>query len=206
LKHQHFLTAACYSPCVSEETQELEDMTTNKMKQPDAIKQPDWFARITGGIGILFALLGFILSTYTYRWQKKTYLESIEERVLVRPVHRTIHAAGIPTAYDEILVEVVNIGMRPVFVKKVTGKVYGLDVVLFNSELAAGAPENFYTPPPLKKLEPGEGTDYDKRLDGFPGDRSNGTFQVTVSTTTKDFKEQTEVLDVKPSLRPMARN
>jgi hypothetical protein len=163
-------------------------------------KQPDWFARVTGTIGILLAVAGFMLSIYNYRWQKRTYDESLEERVLVRPIHRTVRSEPLPSSYDEILVEVVNIGLRPVFIKKVKGRVYGVDFVMFSSEPVVGAPENFHTPDPLKKLEPGEGANYDIRLDRFQGDRSNGTFQVTVSTTTRDFKQQTEVQDVKPSL------
>ena len=57
--------------------------------------------------------------------------------------------------------------MRPVFVKKVKGNVYGLDIVMFSSEPLVGAPETFHTLDPLKKLDPGEASYYYKRLDSF---------------------------------------
>lgn len=110
---------------------------------------PGWFARGTAIVGIVLTALGLVLGYLNYRWQRENdrrqreiQEESTAERILVRlDSSRTIknvhtlndlenlkHLVGtgyLPTLdpKGEVGMEITNIGLRPLFIKKAVARV-----------------------------------------------------------------------------------
>jgi hypothetical protein len=73
---------------------------------------PDWFARRTALVALGFTAFGLYLSYRSYTWQSQ---ESLEERILV---HLGFERA-IENNKGEVDIEVVNLGMHPIYIKYV---------------------------------------------------------------------------------------
>jgi hypothetical protein len=91
---------------------------------------PDWWARGGALAGIGLSIIGLVLTYRSYHWQQQVYQESLEERVLVRTMAWITlkmdkdYEGVVPTEPEGTLgVEVVNIGMRPLYLKSVTAKI-----------------------------------------------------------------------------------
>ena len=68
----------------------------------------DWFARIVAASGLLLALFSWYL---TYHWHQ----QSVEDRIVLR-LNATTRGANSLGTLDA---EIVNIGMRPIYIEKV---------------------------------------------------------------------------------------
>jgi hypothetical protein len=96
------------------------EIMTKTTKNP-----PDWWARGIAIFGSVLTIIGLIFTLFNYRWQTKTYQESLEERVFVRlfaslafqPVDRATWTQkwSLWNPKGLLGVEIVNLGMRPVF-------------------------------------------------------------------------------------------
>jgi hypothetical protein len=121
---------------------------------------PDWWARGGALAGIVLSVVGLVMMHFSNRWQKQVYQESLEERILIHTMAWRSFRDWRDTKQNPegtLGVEVVNIGMRPLYLKSVTAKIG-------NSRLT------FYEHDPLKsnsalvKLEPGEPANYTATL------------------------------------------
>jgi hypothetical protein len=151
-------------------------------------------------IGLLVGLAGFSLSCYSYLWQKHTYQENQEERILIRlntwhtfrnPQFKIV-GIELPLLFDpggKLGIEVVNIGMRPMYLKKVHGQL-------------ERQPYSFYDYDPLKpdatlrKLEAGEPVNYTVDVDFSQPINKNleeRTLDILVETTKKTFEQKARV-------------
>lgn len=192
------------APVVSAETRwsSTEESRTNS--------SPDWFARGTALFAIVLTGIGLYFTQRTYSWQARTYEESLGERILVR--------LGFNQAWElerffqgsegDIGVEVVNIGMHPIYVKyveiqvpsacKTNGVKTGPDVVPDGCRLPIYDHRRAIPDEHLKPLEPGEATDYTTKWDfsKFPlqewliGPNGQGGLWVEVETTKKSFRQR----------------
>jgi hypothetical protein len=75
-------------------------------------KSPDWFARGVALVAIGLTVIGLYFTHRTYNWQTK---ESLEERILLRAGFKYTIAKNS----GDVSVDVVNIGMHPIFVEAV---------------------------------------------------------------------------------------
>ena len=162
---------------------------------------PDWWVRISGTLGIFIALGGLALSYFVYGWQRQIYAESREERVFVQlNAEYTFLGSDIPgktkPSQAQLTVEVVNLGMQPMYLKSVTGQVAGHQVFFYDHDLLD-------VKEPMRRLEPGEAADYTtdwesslESTDATGGERSNDPLEspratgvVLVETTKKWFSQ-----------------
>lgn len=112
---------------------------------------PDWWARTFGLLGIV----GLALSYSNYRWQQQVYAKSQEERVFVQLSAAYKLGSGVQTnpTQAQLTVEVVNLGMQPMYLKSITGEVAD-HRASFHEHDPLNAKE------PMRRLEPGEAADY----------------------------------------------
>src|SRR6266446_3469503 len=85
---------------------------------------PDWFARGGVGLSILLSGIGLYFNYTSNSWQKATYEQSQEDRVSVRVgIYRSAKYKGndklVPNPTGRVTAEIVNIGMRPLYIKSV---------------------------------------------------------------------------------------
>lgn len=155
---------------------------------------PDWWARGIGGLGLLVAVGGLVLSFFNYRWQKAVYEKSQEERVFVQlsaeynlsTVLRSITTKETPQG--QLAVEVVNLGLQPMYIKSVTGEIGGHKAEFYEHDPMKSDP--------MRKVEPGEGADYKinwpvASLQDIGTDGGKGSIEV--ETTKKSFSQPVRV-------------
>ena len=130
-------------------------------------KSPDWFARSVALVAIVLTVIGLYFTHRTYNFQTKTYQEGLEERILVRlGLDRDIEKSD-----GYIAVQVVNIGIRPIYIKAVRIDMpNGCDLMHVKRDPdipsdscglgVYGSFPNALNPQPVKPLEPGDETDY----------------------------------------------
>lgn len=149
---------------------------------------PDWFARTVASIGVLLSLSGLGLSYYNYRWQTTTYREGQEERILVRLGEwRDMDAP----ANGKFVIEVVNIGLHPIYLKSIWG---GIE----RRSLTAFYEPDVLSTKPSRKLEPGESTNYffatslfsDSYFAGLVAGLKKEGMEVVVETTKTRFDQK----------------
>lgn len=116
---------------------------------------PDWWARIFGLVGILIGVVGLVLNYFNNRWQQQVYAKSQEERVFVQLSAEYILLSEKKPSQAQlgVTVEVVNLGMQPLYLKSVTGE-FGDHGASFYKHDPLNAKE------PMRRLEPGEAADY----------------------------------------------
>jgi hypothetical protein len=152
---------------------------------------PDWFARGAAALGIALSIVGLGLTYYNYRWQKEIYQENIAERILVRlGASRTFNDVESSSLdpKGEVGVEVVNIGLRPLYIKRAYMQI-GNEIFDFYEHNPAKKNE------PLKLLAPSEAANYrlswdflEHPLQEWPESNSKEeNIQVQVETTKKTF-------------------
>lgn len=150
---------------------------------------PDWFARGVAGLGIILSGIGLYFTYTSNNWQKATYAESQEDRVSARlSIKEAVDYRGknklVPKPDGTVTVEVVNLGIRTLYVKKVAiqpqGELYYLSITQQDK--------------PPERVEPGEAHyfrsswDFSKHtLKNFPSgpDEKNEKVAVMVETTRK---------------------
>src|SRR6267378_5789197 len=155
---------------------------------PEKHSSPDWFARGAAAVGIGLSILGLSLTYANYRWQKEIYQENTAERILVR-----VGVSRVGTAFEpsfnpngEVRVEVVNIGLRSLYIKKV-------EMQIENEIFAFYQHDPTKTSEPMKLLEPSEAANYtsswsfsEHPLTEWPeSDAKKEDVQVQVETTKR---------------------
>ncbi|SRR6266404_7032685 len=170
---------------------------------PETKSSPDWFARVTALIAIFLTSISLCLAYYNYSWQTKTYKEGLEERILVRlGFSQTVKdtESFSLSAKGDVGVEVVNIGMHPIYLKQVEIEVPDRRIFSFYERDPI---KSFYKRDPIKSsvpaksLEPGEATNYTLEWDfsTYPLQEwlKTGKLQenlwVQVDTTKKAFRQ-----------------
>ena len=119
---------------------------------------PDWWARTFGMLGILIALGGLAATYFNNRWQQQVYAKSEEERIFVQ---LNAEYTSLSSNWSEetkpsqaqLAVEIVNLGMQPMYLKSITGEVADHRASFYEHD-PLNAKE------PLRRLEPGEAADY----------------------------------------------
>jgi hypothetical protein len=151
-------------------------------------KPPDVFARVIAAIGVFLSIGGLVLSYYGYRWQKQTYEESLEERILVRLSSLRKPIGNAQSALDpkgKLICEVVNIGAHPIYLKEIIGDYKDQqDITLYKYD------QTNTTEGP-RKLEPGEAASYsaDAVFSGTsfePIDSDKWEIAIATTTTNTD--------------------
>jgi hypothetical protein len=75
----------------------------------------DWFARSIALLAVTLTIVSLYFTHRTYTWQIKTYQESLEEKILLR--------AGFKYTAEKhsgsVSIDVVNIGLHPIYVESV---------------------------------------------------------------------------------------
>lgn len=119
---------------------------------------PDWFARGTALLAIALTGVGLYFTQRTYSWQARTYQEGLEERILVR----LSFSRDIDSNQGDVDVEVVNIGMHPIFIRYI-------EMQPPNCKGACGLPiydHSRLTPNEhIKSLDPGDVESYTTKWD-----------------------------------------
>lgn len=191
---------------------------------PQKPSSPDLFARGLAVAGLLLSVIGLVLTYYNYRWQKTVYQENIEERILTRlSSKRTI--SFTTEHFDpkgEMVVEVVNIGLRPIYLKSVEMRIadpssHGEFVFAFYGHKSPVRP-NESKPNESIKLEPSQSRSFRMSWDFKEHpihEWSEGSYTVgreekielQVDTTKKSFTlpSPLEEIDMDMPLQPRAR-
>jgi hypothetical protein len=73
---------------------------------------PDWFARSIASLAIVLTIVSLYFTHRTYNWQTK---ESLDEKILPRAGFK--YAVGKQSG--AVSVDVVNIGMHPIYLESV---------------------------------------------------------------------------------------
>jgi hypothetical protein len=73
---------------------------------------PDWFARTIASLAIVLTIVSLYFTHRTYNWQTK---ESFEENILLRAGFKYL----VEKKNGDVSVNVVNIGMHPIYVESV---------------------------------------------------------------------------------------
>jgi hypothetical protein len=167
---------------------------------PEKHSSPDWFARGAAAVGIVLSILGFGLAYTNYRWQKEIYQENTAERILVRvgisrPVNDPEPFSLNPNG--EMKIEVVNIGLRSLYIKKVEIRIENSIFTFYQHDDPKATSE------PMKLLEPSEAANYtlswnfsEHSLMEWPGtDSKKEDVQVQVETTKKTFSFQHQTVN-----------
>jgi hypothetical protein len=165
----------------------------SKSKNP-----PDWWARSGALAGIILSVIGLVVAYRSYRWQQAIYQESLEERILVRAMAWRDMTVGKNNRSSfkpegKLGVEVVNIGMRPLYVKDVTAYFAGpenddeYEFELYDYDPLAHKP--------LAKLDPGEAGNYSTDVNFYEHHimEHSAEFLVGVTTTKKTFKVKSRI-------------
>jgi hypothetical protein len=157
---------------------------------------PDWWARFFAGLGIIIGVCGLWLTYYNNRWQKEVYQQSLEERILVQLsaeyyVSSLLSEEAKLSPKGELAVEVVNLGMQPMYLKSVTAKVEGRTASFYEHD-----PLN--TREAMRRLEPGEAASY--KIEWQFGeqeaplkDLNQQKGVVEVETTKKRFSQSAQI-------------
>jgi hypothetical protein len=82
---------------------------------PETRPSHDWFARSTALLAIILTIVSLYFTHRTYTWQTKAYQESLEERILLRAGFKYI----VEKHGGSVSVDVVNIGLIPIYVESV---------------------------------------------------------------------------------------
>jgi hypothetical protein len=152
---------------------------------------PDWFARGTAALGIALSIVGLGLTYYNYRWQTAIYQENIAERILVRlSASRTVNDVESFSLdpKGEVGLEIVNIGLRPLYIKRVHMQIESRIFTFYEHDPAK-------TNEPMKLLGPSEAANYRMSWDflehpftvGPESDSKEEDVQVQVGTSKKTF-------------------
>jgi len=173
---------------------------------------PDWLARGGAIAGIVLSIVGLVLAYRSYRWQERVYQESLEERILVRTMAwLTIKLDRLdrndknvaPTEPQGTLgVEVVNIGMRPLYLKSVSAQI-GNSLVTFYER------DPLKLSPTLVKLEPGEPANYTATLNfeehHLLDSKAREDVWIDVETSKKSFTQKARIdrVTVSSDLSPL---
>ena len=157
---------------------------------------PDLWARLIGGLGILIGLGGLVVSFYNSRWQKEVYEKSLEERIFVQLsaeyyVSSLLSEETKLSPQGELAVEVVNLGMQPIYLKSITAQV--------GEHRASFYSHDPLTPnEPMRRLEPGEAASY--KIEWRFGeqeaplkDLNQQKGVVEVETTKKRFSQSAQI-------------
>lgn len=186
---------------------------------------PGWFARYAP-IGV--SILSLVLAYLSYHSQKETQEESTAERILVHldaaRFANELSATAV-TPKGEVGMEVVNIGLRPLFIKRAEMRIRG-DILTFYDHDPIPPIDVAKTNEPMKSLGPSEairyklGWDFEKReevnvlkiedgsynvlpieervvyLDGGMRNLQMKDVEVQVQTTKKTFVLQHQIVNV----------
>src|SRR5689334_7866590 len=100
-------------------------------------------------------MVGLGLTYHNYRWQREIYRENLAERILIRlDTSGTMNYKSISfNPKGEVGVEVVNIGLRPVYIKRVDMRT-GKQIFTFYQH------DSLKTNESTKLLAPSEATNY----------------------------------------------
>ena len=154
---------------------------------------PDWWARSFGIIGILIALGGLTATYFNNRWQRQVYEKSLEERIYVQlsagydfSVLRSKRTKDPPKG--QLAIEVVNLGLQPMYLKSIAGTVAGQRVSFYYHD-PLDAKE------PMRRIEPGEAADYKIDWGSSLEDMgiAKGKGIIEVETTKKFFSQPVQV-------------
>ena len=182
---------------------------------------PDWIARLGALVAVVGTVVGIVLSILSLRlgysnshWQKEIQEETTAERILVH-LDATRFANGLSSAAmtpnGEVGMEVVNIGLRPLFIKRAEMRIRGRTLTFYEHDLVPILPSE-----PMKSLGPSEtiryrlGWDFEKREemeeprskleDGtyvwLPASQIEDIEEVQVQTTKKTFVFQHQIVNV----------
>ena len=173
-------------------------------------KQPDWWARCFGIVGILTASVGLTFTFINNRWQKQVYEKSQEERIFVQV------SAGLVSRLDKqkikispqgkLGVEIVNFGAQPMYIRSVDARIGNETAVLYQHDSLK--PEQS-----LPRLDPGQSVSY--ATDWTFADREialadlqqSPTATVNVETTKKKFAQPAKVNNITiNSIIPLLEN
>jgi len=155
---------------------------------------PDWWARSFGIVGILVALSGLVATYFNNRWQRQVYEKSLEERIYIQlsagydfsSVLRSKKTKESPKG--QLAIEVVNLGLQPMYLKSIAGAVAGQRVSFYYHD-----PLN--TKESMRRVEPGEAADYKidwaSSLDELGVEKGKGIIEV--ETTKKFFSQPVQV-------------
>jgi len=150
---------------------------------------PDWFARSVAALGIILSIVGLGLTYHNYRWQREIYQENLAERILIRlGASRTMNYKSFSfNPKGEVGVEVVNIGLRPLYIKRV-------DMRTGNRIFTFYQHDPLKTNEPTKLLAPSDATNYslswnfsEHPLIDWRESDPKEDIEVEVETTTKTF-------------------
>ena len=159
--------------------------------------KPDWFARSLALLAIALTVISLYFTRLTYEWQTK---ESLEERILTRLGYQQ----NVEISEGEVAIEIVNIGMRPIYVRYVEIR-FPNSCALMNVKRDENTPsdacgvdvyqgDHTNSKESVKALEPGEAKNYTTKWDfaKFPIDqwaRQSEGLWVYVETTRKVFQQ-----------------
>lgn len=157
---------------------------------------PDWWARAFGICGVVIGLCGLGLTFHNNRWQKEVYEKSLEERIFVQLSGSYESGPREETIKSALGVEVVNLSMQPIYLKKV-------DVQFADRRVSLYDHDPLQTNEPLRRLEPGEAASY-KTEWGFGEyqslwediEKANESGIVEVETTKKRFSQTAKIIRV----------
>lgn len=159
---------------------------------------PDLWARFFAGLGILIGVGGLLLTYYNNRWQKEAYDKSQEERIFVQ-LSAAYHISTILfpdeetkiSPNGELAVEIVNLGMQPIYLKNINAQIEGRAVSFYQHD-----PLNIKDS--MKRLEPGEAANY--KVDWEFAEQEiplktlhPATGVVEVETTKKRFSQSAQI-------------
>jgi hypothetical protein len=169
---------------------------------PRTNSSPDWFARSIALLAIGLTVIGLYFSYRSFSWQTKTYQEGLEERILMR----LGFTRDLKSNEGDTSVEVVNIGMHPMYIRYVEiqvpngCKIMGVetDPGIASDECGLSIYDHGYkTNQPIKPLEPGEAANYRMKWDfskfplqdWMPDASWREHLWVRVETTKKGFRQ-----------------
>jgi len=155
---------------------------------------PDKFARTLGVIAIGLTIISLYFTNRTYSWQKTVYEESLDEKILVRFGFKNVDNKG------DIGLEVVNIGMHPIYIKSVEIQIpNGCEVVGVHHAFGDECWITIYDHKneSLKPLEPGDAANYTKNWNyanssiqnWIQYENARERLWVSVRTTKKNFRQ-----------------
>ena len=156
---------------------------------------PDWWARIGALAGIVLSVIGLVLTYRSNRWQEQVYQKSLEERILVRSMAWLTVNLDRDDAKTEpqgtLGVEVVNIGLRPLYLKSVSAHIGSSVLTFYERDLLEPSPT-------LVKLEPGEPANYTATWNfevhhQLDSQKSREDLWIEVETTKKRFTQNSRI-------------
>jgi hypothetical protein len=159
--------------------------------------------------GLVLTVIGLSFTYYNNRRQTRIYQESLEERVFVRLfASRTFAPTGPYKLNPKGLlgVEVVNLGMRPMYLKRIAARLENTDITFHEHDPLVNEP--------MKRLEPGEAGEYTAGWDfsehpvesWSPSDKREDVM-VEVETTEKRLSQKVRLdwVSISGELRDLQR-